>query len=238
MQSEYKSLKKFKVLVGTPHADVKNYCLPDYILSVDMLTYKNKKVLVVDNSATNKNKKLIEQLGVGSVHLKRGNKSTRQLMAEASNYLRDVVLKNDYDFLLHFESDIIPPPNVIERLLSHQKQVVSAAYHIGFGINSHLMIQEMVKNSIIEPKTSNVAAGADGKYMDGKLHHVFAAGLGMTLIHRSVLENIEFRWDANVDMHPDTFFAVDLHYAGIKQYVDTSIYCHHNNSSWGEVENK
>ena len=71
MQSEYKSLKKFKVLVGTPHADVKNYCLPDYILSVDMLTYKNKKVLVVDNSATNKNKKLIEQLGVGSVHLKK-----------------------------------------------------------------------------------------------------------------------------------------------------------------------
>lgn len=238
MQNEYKKLKKFKVLVGTPHADVKNYCLPDYIMSINLLTYKNKKVMVVDNSATNKNKKLIEQLGVDAVHIKRGNKSTRQLMAESSNYLRDITLKGNYDFLLHFEGDIIPPINVIERLLSHQLQVVSATYHIGFGSNSHLMIQEKEKAGLMELRTSNVAAGGDGKYMDGKLHEVHACGLGMTLIHRSVLEKIEFRWDPNVDMHPDTFFAVDLLYAGIKQYVDTSILCKHNNSDWSEVDNK
>lgn len=235
---EFRSLKKFKVLVGTPHADVKNYCLPNYIEAVKNLTYPNYKVLVVDNSETNKNKKKIVQQGLPAIHIKRANKSTRRLLAESHEVLRKATLSGGYDFLLHFESDITPPPHIIEALLSHQKQVVSAAYHIGQGENSHLMVQEIEPQLIGIRETINMKGATDAKYFDGKLHEVYACGLGMTLIHKSVLEQIEFRYMEEVDAHPDTFFAHDLDLLGIKQYLDTSILCKHDNMDWSTIKNK
>ena len=45
-----KSLFKIpRVLVGTPHSDVKNYCIDKYIETVKNLSYGNYEVLVVDN---------------------------------------------------------------------------------------------------------------------------------------------------------------------------------------------
>ena len=66
----------------------------------------------------------------------------------------------------------------------------------------------------------------------------FAFGLGMCLIHRSVLEKIEFRYEEDVDVHPDTLFANDLEQLVIPQYLDTSIMCNHDNRDWLTVENK
>ena len=234
----YKGLKKFKVLVGTPHADIKNYCLEQYISVVKTLTYKNYDVLVVDNSATNDNQKMIRKLGIPALHIKRGNKSTRQLMAESSETLRKAALDGGYDFLLHLEDDITPPINVIEQLLSHQKAVVSGCYHIGIGGDSHLMVQDIESHKTGIRETINLTGGTDRKYFDGKLHEVYACGLGVTLIHKSVLSQIQFRYEEGVDAHPDTFFAHDLQILGIKQYLDTSIICQHDNRSWHEIENK
>ena len=120
----------------------------------------------------------------------------------------------------------------------HQKQVVSASYHIKHGGQSHLMVQDIESHEHGIRETINMLGGTDNKYFDGKLHEVYACGLGMTLIHRSVLEQLEFRYVEEIDAHPDTFFAHDLHLLGIKQYLDTSIRCKHNNSDWSEIENK
>lgn len=233
-----KKLKKFKVLVGTPHADVKNYCLDNYISAVKGLTYDNYNILVVDNSETTKNQKEIRKQGIPCQHIKRKNKSTRQLMAESSEILREQTLKGGYDFLLFYESDLTPPLNVIERLISHQKQVVSGAYFINHGAKSHLMVQEIEPHLTGIRETINMKEGTDVKYMDGKLHEVYACGLGMCLIHRSVLEQITFGYMEHVDAHPDTFFAHDLNQLGIKQFLDTSIVCEHDNREWALIENK
>lgn len=238
LMQDYRSLKKFKVLIGTPHADVKNYCLDSYVSNVKNLTYPNYEILVADNSETTKNQKNLRKKGVPTLHVKRKNKNTRQLIAESDEALREATLKGDYDFLLHWESDIAPPVNVIERLLSHQKSIVSGAYFIGQGTHSHLMVQDIEQQEEGIRETINLLYGADSKYMDGKLHEVYACGLGMTLIHRSVLENIKFRCEEGVDAHPDTFFAHDIKQLGMKQYLDTSIMCEHDNRDWMEIENK
>jgi GT2 family glycosyltransferase len=231
-------LKRQKVLVGTPHAEVKNYCLDKYIDNVKGLTYPFHDLLVVDNSATHHNAKNIKKRGVPAVHIKRKNKHTRQLLAESHNYLREVTLKNGYDYLLHFESDITPPPNVIEHLLSHQLPVVSAPYFIDFGHNSHLMAQDIEEKCVGIRKTINLDKGSDFHIMDGKLQKGFAFGLGMCLIHRDILEKVKFRYEENVDAHPDTFFANDLEQLGIEQYLDTSIICEHDNTDWLTIENR
>lgn len=233
-----KKLKNFKVLVGTPHADIKNYCLDSYISSVKNLSYNNRQILVVDNSETHKNKKNIVKRGIPALHIKRKNKSTRELMAESGEILRKAALDGGFDFLLYHESDIKPPINVIERLLSHQKPVVSAAYFIGQGEDSHLMVQEIESQEVGIRETINMKRGSDRKYFDGKLKKVYACGLGMTLIHRTVLEQIEFRFIESMDFHSDSFFAHDLNMLGIDQYLDTSILCEHDNRDWSTIENK
>jgi|SRR3989304_2111535 len=228
----------FRVLIGTPHADVKNYCLANYIKTVKGLSHKNYDVLVVDNSETNDNQKRIRKEGIAALWVKRKNKSTREVMCESQECLRTAALDGGYDFLLHFESDITPPFNVIERLLSHQKTVVSASYFIGEGANSHLMVQEIEKHEHGVRNTINLTNRTDMKYADGKLHEVYACGLGMTLIHKSVLKQFKFRFDKNIDAHSDTFFAHDLQLLGIKQYLDSSILCKHDNRSWDLIKNK
>lgn len=233
-----RKLKKFKILVGTPHADVKNYCLDNYVKNIKELTYGNFQVLVVDNSESNKNTKLIKKMGLPAIHIKRKNKHTRQLLAESHEYLRKATLDGGFDYLLHFESDITPPLNVIEHLLSHQLPVVSAPYLVDFGNNSHLMAQAIEEKQVGIRKTINLDKGSDIHVVDGKLHKGFAFGLGMCLIHRDILAKIEFRFEENADLHPDTFFANDLEQLGIEQYLDTSIMCEHDNRTWLTIENK
>jgi len=234
----FRKLKKFKVLVGTPHYEGKNYCLDNYVNAVKTLTYHNYDVLVVDNSQDRKNVKKIKKMGVPAVHIKRKNKSTREVLAESHNYLREAAIKGGYDFLLHLESDIIPPANVIERLLSHQLPVVSGSYFVGFGDERHLMVQEIEPQKTGVRQTINLIYGNDRKYFDGKLHEVYACGLGVTLIHREILEKFPFRYIKGLDIHPDSFFAHDLNKNGKKQYLDTSILCEHDNRDWKYIENK
>ena len=52
-------------------------------------------------------------------------------------------LENDFDYLLHLETDIFPPTDVIERLLDAKQKVVGAMYHIELGERSTLMIQQI-----------------------------------------------------------------------------------------------
>jgi len=233
-----RTLKKMRVLVGTPHADIKNYCLDKFIDNVNGLTYDNYKIIVVDNSATNKNTKLFKKKGIPAIHIKRGNKHTRKVLAESHEHLRLAAINGGFDYLLHFESDVTPPPNIIEHLLSHQLPVVSAPYLIDFGKHSHLMAQDIEEETLGIRKTRNLDKGNDIHIMDGKLKKGFSFGLGMCLIHRSVLEKIKFRYEEGIDAHPDTFFSNDLNQLKIDQYLDTSIMCEHDNMDWLSIDNK
>ena len=46
----FSKLKKFKVLVGTPHNEIKNYCFDDFLANVTNFTYKNYKYASVYRS--------------------------------------------------------------------------------------------------------------------------------------------------------------------------------------------
>ncbi len=222
----------YKVLIGVPHADLKNYCLSMFLSRAKNLTYKNYEILFADNSNNRKNyKRLIKEENVDCIYVKPKQKAIQHILADTHEAIRDYFLRGDYDYLLHLESDIIPPPDVIERLMIHNKPIVSAVYHIDFGANSHAMIQKMEHFGDIR-ETANIKDGADLMMMDGKLHEVFACGLGCVLIRRDVLEQIPFRWSGG-DIFPDTYWAFDTN-GQFPKFVDTSILCEHHNSSWTE----
>lgn len=229
----YKKLKKFKVLVGIPTYEGKNYCLEELINSIHSFTYKHFDIMFADNSETEDNAKMLRQkYGVRCDYIKRKDKGNKQYMAETHEALRAEALRGGYDFLLHLESDVIAPAYTIEQLLSHQKTVVNGCYMIHQGVDSALMVQVMEEHGI---SNKMVLKDNDMNFIDGTLKQVHHAGIGCCLIHKSVLKKFVFRWEKeNITFHPDSFFASDIAQQGIKNYVDTSLILTHRNQEWSQ----
>jgi len=225
-----------KVFIATPHADRKNYCLEQYLDVIDSLTYKNKVVVVADNSDTNHNSKLLTKLGVKNIYIKPKRKSNIQYICESHNALRSAFLRSGADVFLHLESDIIPPVDIIERLLATRKRVVGAPYFIGEGAESYLVVQDIEKFGVEMKLTKRMDDGTDMMLIDGKLKKVHTIGLGCIMISKDVLKKVPFRWEKGIDAHPDSFFSHDLHMLDIPIWCDTSIICEHNNTAWTEFK--
>lgn len=232
MKQQFRRAKKnYKVLVAAPHADRKNQTIEEYLKRVKSLTYGNYDILLVDNSSNRKNYKMLIKHDINVLYVKPKKKESQIFIAESHEAIRKFALERGYAFVLHLETDVFPPHDIIERLLVHEKSVVSAPYMINFGHNSHLMIQDIEDFGDIR-ETVNVDNGADFLRVDGELQQVYSVGLGCSLIHRSVLEQITFRAQKGASPHPDSFFAMDLDAMQIPQYLDTSILCDHRNTEW------
>lgn len=226
-----------KILIACPTADIKDYCFEDWMKNVQSFTYKNTKLFLCDNSESRQyyvdTKKKYEYLG-DSFEMGRVTPfqypEFKFALAKSHDVCREKVLKEGYDYLLHLESDVFPPADVIERLLDNKKKVVGAMYHIELGEKSTLMIQQLEDFGQEHRETYNLSE-TDMNFVDGQVKKVFSCGLGCVLIHRSVLEKIQFRYEQGSPVHPDSFFYADLDAKGIPAFVDTSIYCEHRNHS-------
>ena len=130
-------------------------------------------------------------------------------LAKSHDNCRTMALKGDYDYLLHLESDVFPPVNVIERLLDARKKVVGAMYHIELGEKSTLMIQHLEEFGEAKRETYNLGE-TDLDFVDGSVKKIFSCGLGCVLIHKSVLKEVPFRYEEGAPVHPDSFFFADL----------------------------
>lgn len=233
---------KIRVLVAAPHNEVKNQTIEAWIERVKNFTFKNfnfkTDVLIVDNSESPKNKKLLKKLGVNCVHVRPKQKTNQKYIAESQDMIRTYALRMKYDFVLHLETDVFPPHDIIERLLVHRKTVVSAMYMIEFGDKSHLMLQGIENLGGTIKNTINIDEGHDIQFVDGQLKEVYACGMGCMLIHKSVLEKITLRWEEGSDAHADSFLAGDLKFLNIKQFLDTGTWCEHQNSSWATITDR
>lgn len=225
-----------KVLVSCPTAEIKDYCLDDWMDNVTSFTYPNYDILLVDNSElrdyyveTKKKYKHIPNFDMARVNPSHFP-DFKYALAKSHDNCRKRAIEGNYDYLLHLESDIFPPKDVIERLMDARKNVVGAMYHIELGERSTLMIQQLEDFGIEHRETYNLEE-TDLSFVDGDVKKVFSCGLGCTLIHKSVFKKFQFRTEPNSPVHPDSFFFADLDSRGIPAYVDTSIYCEHRNHS-------
>jgi hypothetical protein len=139
----------------------------------------------------------------------------------------------NYDYLLHLETDLFPPNDIIEQLMFHQVPIVSALYYVDNGIYRKPMIQRKVKLAPRFLTSKNFMANEDLCFCDGTVKKVAHAGIGCILIHRSVFEKVQFRHIDGVNNHPDTYFAEDCAQNKIPIHLDTSIVVEHENSPWG-----
>lgn len=228
----------FKVLIGSPTAAPYTYCLSEWARNTKALTYSPKHIVLVDNSKSEAYDKTILKEGIEALkYVAPKGETLRETLANSRNVLRTLLLEGDYAYFLSLEQDILPPLDVLERLLAHQQPVVSAVYYKYFTLK-----YTSSSGKIIEKKKAMPLLAKPSSFDKTKMHFYTAeevdedaliplryCGLGCVLIRRDVLEQISFR----VDMSPegnafdDVYFCNDVLRAGYPLYADTSIKCMH-----------
>lgn len=218
---------KPKILVGCPTSNHYEYCLKDYIEGVKALTYDNFDFLIVDNSKDDDYAKKISEMGVEVLRTPWRDKA-RDRIVESRNVFRDKVINEGYDYFLSLEQDVIPPVDVIERLLSHNLKIVTAVYfHYKkeFGYGAPVLTPVLFTDGGLGWNKIRFMRFEDVD-KDG-LIEVAGCGVGCVLMRRDVLERVRFRYDPEHDAFDDVYFSMDSKEHGFKIWCDTSVKCKH-----------
>lgn len=226
---------KPKILLFSPINEVKSYVIFEWLSIARSLNYDNYDILLIDNSQKNDLSKELESLGLLVESVNPKNKTHYQFIAESQEIARKQAIKSNYDYIFSFECDIIPPSlNILNDLLEAEKPLIGSCYNIHTGKNRRMLL-----NVPAEPKYNgfNISdvtiCDKDAMvFCDGTVKQVFNAGLGATLIHKSVFHKIPFRHEPNTDAHSDTWFATDCYNHGIDFFIHTGVICKHKNQNW------
>jgi hypothetical protein len=241
-----------KVLVCAPTASSKEYCFKEWLDNTMNLNYPNYDIRLFDNTYKDGGE---FSLKMNSIFKNKYGKSNNKFyaysssrinnmkddaigsvisrMAMSHNDCREYAIKYGYDYILHLETDVFPPSNVIEQLMSSNKKVIGGLYDRDEGKWRKLMVQKHIYAAPRAVNSVNFEAGEEIGFVNGTLKQVSSIGLGCVLIHNSVFKNIPFRFVPGEANHPDSYFSEDCFRKSIKIYADTSVYCRHDNKAWG-----
>lgn len=212
-----------RVLVATPTTSAKRYILALWLRTLQRLTYANKDILIVDNSDDGgAYAQMIADLGFPVVRSRHMENPYDQLIA-ARNLIREHAVANGYDYWLSLESDVIPPEDVIERLLAHGKGYVNTVQY------NHLILGTKIRSFPALCRRSTVPGARYGRYYElteeelreAPLITIDRGHLGCTLISADLLRKVVFRhdgWQAD-----DHCLCDDLRELGVTLYCDTTI---------------
>lgn len=224
------------ILVAAPTSITKDYAFLEWISHVNNIDYPKYKldVMLVDNSRERGYDKYLQSFGVIVRHVNPRNRSAIEFICESHNAIRDYFIYNQYDYLLHLESDVMIQTQTLRTLLFHSQQnnwpVVSASYFFGNDEHTTMLLQRLELHGKVY--TAQNIGFKEGLSMCGGVLGTYASGLGAVLIRRDVLENIKFRFDRKDHCYPDSFFHDDVFKKGIANYTDTSIILDHRSQSW------
>ena len=227
-----------KILVGCPASFHKEYALKEYADAVKSLTYKNFDMLLVDNSKDNVYFEKIKEFNLPVI---KGPyfPSARDRIITSRNLLREKALNENYDYFFSLEQDVLPPKDILQNLLKHNKKLITAVYfaHNILEDNARELIPLVYK--LTNPETLSMRPLNETElWQNHGLHEVISAGLGCLLVHRDILKEIKFRYEKNT--FDDRWFFIDCYNKKIKAFADTSVKCKHliNNRPipWSKIE--
>lgn len=139
-------------------------------------------------------------------------------LPKARNYIHDSFLDmGKTDWLVMLDSDVLPPPNFLDRLLSHNKKMVGGWYKMKGGMGEPVVYDYGEKINIWKQRQ-----------VPGKgLESVGAAGAGCWLMHRDVAKAIGHS-PYNLEIGgEDMTLCETVHKAGFETWIDWDIACAH-----------
>lgn len=219
-----------KVLIGAPTYKGKDYALRDFAFSLKSIVYDNADILYVDNTVNGDISEIMNECGINTIKLSNPHKLVSKRMSQSNNVIRKKVLDEGYEYYLSLETDMIVPETIIYELLATRKKLIGCLYNI-YGGALRTKCAFLADASITGRFTYATAPLLDSQPLNRPAHRVEQCGLGCTLIHRSILEKIEFR--SSMSTTPDSHFFRDCIANDIQPYLYTDAVCFHmNKGDW------
>ena len=223
-----------KILIAAPQSDVKNYCFVDWLMNIKRFSYPQDRIelYLADNSDTKLNVIRLTKVGIKAKYIPKNGRGIIETMAECHQSCVDYAIENDFDYLLHLETDVFPKHDILEKLITMNKPIACGLYHIFDGAYREPMLRIIEKDNQGYVKAYGINT-AQGNYLNGKPLDVYSGALGCTLIRKDILPKVKFRAVDGEMQHPDTWFANDMKNQRIPITVHTGAFCEHKNKSWG-----
>ena len=247
-------MKNIKVLVACPTYDGMDYCLDKFLNAIKNLDFQTYDILIVDNSDTEEYySKLLKIDGIKTIRETHKKLDNRQRIVNSRNLILKYAKENSYDYILMMDQDVIPPKEIIKKLLSSEKNLISGIYLNYFAPSGKLKIlpvawKSLTQEEFEEIKTKLKLPSFVGKNTDmrrhltdeevrsGRVIEVIIPSAGCLLISKKVFEQITYEildlkkigfQDPNVTTTDDIGFCMNALNGGFKIYCDTSIKCEH-----------
>jgi GT2 family glycosyltransferase len=164
------------------------------------------------------------------------NEIVKFLMAERTNKKTGLPVAQ-FTHLLFIDSDTIPPADVLEKLLAHDKDIISGLTPI-----LHYDREKMAWGTMDNCFTHQDVDEKDGKVRthavkrNSGLHKIWRCGTSCLLIKREVFEKLAkpyFKFEFDEDIvkpvrSEDLYFCDKAHEAGFEIWCDSSVICNHS----------
>lgn len=251
-----------KILVGAPVCGHYEFCIDRYLDALKNLDYPNYEVLLVDNTENDgffeKLKGFVKDTKINVIRAGNEEPSIKMKMVIGRNLLREKALKEGFDYFFNLDQDVIPPLDVLKRLIVHNKDIVTGIYHSNVAINGKIeampvayvyfsddeikRMKMMSKDEIKEFSFdlykafenngwdfNEVYKQLSNKEIEGRdLIEIKMCGTGCIFISRKAIEEIPFRYNQQ-QAFDDVVFCKEAITKGLKIYADCSIICRHLN---------
>lgn len=148
----------------------------------------------------------------------------------ARENVADNALRDDYDYLLFWDDDMLFSWATFLKLWRHQKPIVAAlafaarepTYPVIFRIN-----QMRVGGEVIHKSQYVLDYPKDQLISDEDIGAAIAFGAGVVLIHMDVFRQIPKPWFYSTGCGEDWMFCVRAYLNGVPRYVDTATKTYH-----------
>lgn len=152
--------------------------------------------------------------------------SAKENLTDKHNSMRHMVLSHDHDALFLVEADMLIPPDALTKLAAvMESENVGVVYGLYCARSTAMWLCFPEINGyrgVAINANPDEARAAWGKVIKSEGVH-----LGCTLIHRRVLEKVEFRLEARKRFTDDWSFALDVKAAGFTQAHHMGVVCGH-----------
>lgn len=250
-----------KILVATPTYDGMEYCFKEFLECIKAIDYENFDILVVDNSRTKKFFRKIKNISkIKVIYDETNENENMRRLISSRNKILDYAIKKDYDYVLMVDSDVLVPPNILNKLLSNEKDICSGLYFGYFNIFGKRKIlpvcwkelekeifEDLKKQGKIPEKFKSnleLRRHLTEKEIDSrKLIEVIIPSAGCMLISKNVFSNIRYKFIPKTETENKTptdeiYFLKKAREKGFKIYCDTSVICRHNiEGKYNKIEN-
>lgn len=234
------------MLVASPVFDGMEYCIGDFLDRMKSLSYGDYDIFLVDNSENRDfAKKLKKEYGVDVLHLNLDMSGMKKIV-RCRNRIFSYAAENGYDYVLMMDSDVIPPVDIIERLLFHDKDIVSGLYFGVFNVDRKQKVKSVAWKCLTEDEWEEVKGQLMSELVrrredvrrnlteeeidSGELQEVIIPSCGCMLVSRNVFGRFKYGiLDVlgGLSTGDDIYFCRKVREAGIKLYCDPTVKCEH-----------